>query len=119
MFGAFVRVALLTGQRREKLFSYALGRYKGWGMVHPSEKREKGTAGCLILPKVALDIINAHPRFASNPYMFPGRGGGYMQGMGKRKAEFDAKLTGVAPYGRMIYAARLERLCRVLAFGPT
>ena len=98
MFGAFIRLALLTGQRREKLLAMRWEDIKDGEWCIPSAKREKGTAGCLALPKAALDIINAQPRLESNPYVFPGRGGGYMQGMGKRKAEFDAKLTGVAPY---------------------
>ena len=63
-----------------------------------SEKREKGTAGSLVLPKAALDIINAQPRFASNPHIFAGKGDKYMGGESKRKADFDAKLTGVAHF---------------------
>jgi integrase len=66
--------------------------------IIPSAEREKGTAGSLVLPDIALNIINEQPRFESNPYVFAGRGSSYMQGMSKRKAQFDAKLTGVAPW---------------------
>ena len=38
----------------------------------PTEAREKGNAGVLVLPEIALEIINAQPRFASNPYVFAG-----------------------------------------------
>ena len=38
----------------------------------PRSEREKNTAGALVLPQAALDIINAQPRFASNPYVFAG-----------------------------------------------
>jgi integrase len=98
MFGAFIRVALLTGQRREKIAAMRWEDIKDSEWCIPSAKREKSTPGCLVLPKMALDIINAQPRIAGNPYVFAGRSNSYMQGMGKRKAEFDAKLTGVAPY---------------------
>jgi len=64
----------------------------------PSKDREKGTAGSLVLPDAALAIINAQPRLASNPYVFAGSGYGFIQGMSDRKAAFDAKLRGVAPY---------------------
>ena len=40
--------------------------------VIPAVKREKGTAGALVLPKAALDIIKGQPRFASNPYVLAG-----------------------------------------------
>ena len=41
----------------------------------PAEKREKGNAGKLVLPDLALEIINAQPRYVSNPYVFAGDGG--------------------------------------------
>jgi integrase len=98
-FGAFVRVALLTAQRREKIVTMRwcdLANDGEWSI--PRFEREKGTAGFLVLPKAALDIINAQPRFASNPYVFAGFGGGCMQGISGRKAQFDAKLDGVAAW---------------------
>ncbi len=97
-FGAFLRVALLTGQRREKVLAMRWDDIVDGEWIIRSEKREKGTAGSLVLPKAALAIINAQPRLASNPFVFPGRGDGYMRGIGKYKAELDAKLSGVAPY---------------------
>jgi integrase len=97
-FGAFIRVALLTGQRREKILAMRWEHIKDGEWCIPAEKREKGTAGCLVLPKMALDIINAQPRLESNPHVFPGRGDKYMGGESKRKADFDAKLKGVAHF---------------------
>jgi integrase len=73
-FGGMVRMLLLTGQRLEK------ARTLRWADVSPdglwtirTEKREKGNPGTLLLPQVALDIIRAQPRFASNPHVFAGR----------------------------------------------
>jgi hypothetical protein len=36
------------------------------------EPREKGNAGALALPQIALDIIEAQPEIDGNPYVFPG-----------------------------------------------
>jgi integrase len=78
-FGAFVRVLLLTGQRREKVASMKWGAVAPDGTwTIPTEAREKGNPGILKLPRAALAIINAQPRFASNPYIFAGRDDGPM-----------------------------------------
>jgi integrase len=93
-FGAFIRLALLTVQRREKVVMMRwedIGIDGEWHI--PSADREKGTAGSLVLPEVALEIIKSQPRFASNPYVLAGRGSSYIQGQSKRKAQFDAKLA--------------------------
>ena len=63
----------------------------------PAEKREKGNAGVLVLPDLALEIINAQPRFISNPYVFAGQGD-HIRSWSRRKAQFDAQLEGVAPW---------------------
>jgi integrase len=72
-YGALIKILLLTGQRLEK------ARTLRWADVSPegvwtirTEKREKGNPGALQLPKLALDIIAAQPRFASNPHVFAG-----------------------------------------------
>ena len=43
----------------------------------PAGDREKGTAGALLLPKVAVDIIRAQHRIGDNPFIFAGRGDGH------------------------------------------
>jgi len=97
-YGAFVRLGLLTAQRREKLATMRWEDIVDGEWCIPTEPREKSTPGCLVLPDAAMEIINAQPRFASNPYVFAGRGGTNIGGLGKRKLQFDAKLTGVAPW---------------------
>jgi integrase len=98
-FGAFVRLLLLTGQRREKV---AAMRWQDIAIdgtwTIPAEAREKGNAGKLVLPDVALQIINAQPRYASNPFVFAGSGDAHISGWSKRKRLFDAKLEGVEPW---------------------
>ena len=91
-FGAFVRVALLTAQRKEKVASMRWEDIDGSVWHVPIEKREKGNAGDLELPQIAIDIINAQPRFVSNPYVFAGRGVGHFSGFSEAKKAFDAKL---------------------------
>ena len=96
-FGAFVKILLLTGQRKEKASTMRWHDLDGATWTIPTEKREKGNAGVLVLPKIALEIINAQPRFASNPYVFAGEGS-HIKSWSRRKREFDAKLEGVAPW---------------------
>ena len=62
----------------------------------PTESREKGNAGKLKLPQIALDIIQAQPRYVDNPYVFAGRNGEPTAkfGAGQYKAQFD-KACGV------------------------
>lgn len=97
-FGAIIRLALLTAQRRDKL---ATMRWEDvtvdgeWRIR--SEDREKGTGGALVLPAVAVEIIRAQPRLASNPYVFPGRGEGHFNGFSPCKRAFDAKLPADMP----------------------
>jgi integrase len=98
-FGAIVRLLLLTGQRREKVASMRWDDISIDGTwTIPTEDREKGNAGSLVLPAVALDIIKAQPRFESSPYVFASRVSGHVKGWSKSKEQFDAKLNGVAPW---------------------
>jgi integrase len=98
-FGAVVRLLLLTAQRRDKVFSMTWGDISDAGeWTIPAEKRGKGTGGTLKLPPVALEIIHAQPRFASNYYVFAGRAKGHFNGYSKAKAAFDAKLGQISPW---------------------
>jgi integrase len=73
-YGALVRLLLLTGQRLSKVVAMRWDEIDPDGVWHiPAEKREKGNARELVLPQLALDIINAQPRFASNPYVLASR----------------------------------------------
>jgi integrase len=97
-FGAIVRLALLTAQRREKI---AAMRWEDvttdgeWRI--PAEDREKGTGGSLVLPAMAIDIIRAQPHFGSNPFVFAGRGDGHFNGFSPCKKAFDKKMK-IAPW---------------------
>ena len=93
---AFVKLALLTAQRREKLHKLHWDDIKDGVWIIPTEVREKGNPGKLKLPQLALDIINAQPRFVANPHVFAGRNATATGSLfsGTYKAQFD-KLSGV------------------------
>jgi integrase len=99
-YAAFVKLALLTGQRRDKLRSLRWDDIHGDIWVIRTEPREKGTPGQLRLPKTAMDIINGRPRFVGNPYVFAGSRNGHASATlssGTYKAHFD-KLCGVSEW---------------------
>jgi integrase len=91
-FGGFIRLLLLTAQRRDKIARLRWNDLTADGSwIIKTESREKGNAGELALPQIALDIISAQPRIAGNPYVFAGRGDLPIH-PGKRKEDFAAKL---------------------------
>src|SRR5262249_47941998 len=58
-FGAFVKLALLTAQRRDKIATMKWDDLDGNVWTIATEAREKGNAGELVLPDLAMEIINA------------------------------------------------------------
>ena len=95
-YAAFVKLALLTAQRREKLHKLRWGDIHGDTWVIRTEPREKGNPGQIKLPRLALDIIKSRPRFVGNPYVFAGKNGHASATLfsGTYKTDFD-KLCGV------------------------
>jgi integrase len=102
-FGAFVRLLLLTAQRRDKVAAMRWSDIADDGRwTIPAEAREKGNAGELQLPPAALKIIEAQPRLGDNPYVFAGRSvkgreHACLSGFGKRKKALDAKVAALLP----------------------
>lgn len=93
-FGAFAKVLLLTGQRREKVAAMKWDDVASDGTwTIPTEAREKGNAGKLVLPQMARKIIAEQKRIEGNPYVFPGRGESHISGFTQRKCALDAKVT--------------------------
>jgi integrase len=97
-YGTFVKLALLTAQRRDKIATMKWGDLDGNVWTIATEPREKPNAGELVLPETALNIINAQPRYGSNPYVFAGRGDSHITGWTWSKSKFDAKLEDVEPW---------------------
>jgi integrase len=63
-----------------------------------SEDREKGNAGQLKLPQLALDIMEAQPRIHGNPFVFASGTKKHFNSWSQRKDEFDEKLPDIAPW---------------------
>jgi integrase len=73
--GAAVKLLILTGQRREKIWTLAWSDISPEGVwTIPREDREKPNAGELRLPEQALNIIRSQPRFVGSPFVFATRG---------------------------------------------
>jgi len=91
-FGGFLKLLLLTGQRRQKVVAMRwqdLTIDGTWDI--PTEAREKGNGGALVLPEVAQDIIRSQKRIVNNPYIFAGRGDNHFSGYGLLKRGIDKK----------------------------
>jgi integrase len=93
-FGAFLQIALLTGQRRAKVQTMRWEDISEDGVwAIPAEAREKVNAGTLKLPKAALDIINAQPKIKDHPYVFAGRGKKPIGSFSKQKREMAERVS--------------------------
>jgi integrase len=90
-FGAFVQLLLITAQRSEKVRTLQWTDVVDGTWTIATAEREKTNAGSLVLPPLALRIIEAQPRIGRNPYIFAGRGSGCMD-ISKAKYVFDEKL---------------------------
>jgi len=75
MFGRFIKLLVLSAQRRDKVATMRWDDITDGVWTIRSEEREKGNADMLRLPPVALDILNSQGRVAGNPHVFAGRGG--------------------------------------------
>ena len=70
-YGALLKLALLTAQRRAKLAALSWDQIDASGVWHiPRAPREKQTAGDLKLPPLALDIIYSQPRLVGDSRVF-------------------------------------------------
>ena len=98
-FGAIVRFALLTAQRRAKIVNMKFDAISEDGVwTIPKEPREKDSVGSVKLPPMALDIIRSQPALKNNPYVFAGRGTNCFCGFSKSKRRLDARLHNVEPW---------------------
>jgi integrase len=95
-FGAIVRLALLTAQRREKLSTMRWEDIQHGVWTVPVETRGKGTGGELRLPALARDIIESMPRLEGNPYVFVGRtAGSHFNSFSKAKTVIDKAVPNI------------------------
>jgi integrase len=89
-FGAFIKLALLTGQRRDAVIEMRWSQIKDGVWHMPTPPRAKGVGGSLKLPPLAMQIVDSQPRFLSNPFVFAGRNnGGPFTNLSYAKAKLD------------------------------
>jgi integrase len=109
-FGALVRLLLLTAQRLAKVASMRWQDISVDGVwAIPTQPREKGTAGELVLPDEAIKIIRSQTRFANNPYIFAGHGNGPFNSFGRCKQALDAMLPKEMPHWQLHDLRRTAR----------
>ena len=93
-YGALLRVALLTGQRRTKLAEMTWDQINDDGLWKiPYSQGEKANAKELKLSILALKIIYDQPRRRDSPYVFAGRGDRPLNGHSKCKRTLDAAMA--------------------------
>jgi integrase len=99
-FGAIVKLCLLTAQRSRKVATMKWADISPDGeWTIPAQAREKNTAGSLVLPKAALDIIRRQDQLGDNPHVFARRyRNGPFDSFGPAKGKFDAKLASMKPW---------------------
>jgi integrase len=98
VFGKFLMLLLLTAQRREKVATMKFDDISPDGIwtIRTESAREKGHAGVLKLPPLAVKIIRSLPRFVSNEYVFAGRRPGEpIAGFAPLHTAFKARCEGV------------------------
>ena len=115
-FGAFVQMALLTGQRREKVATMRwddLDEKGNWTIA--ADPGEKGNAAHLRLPPLARDVLAARPRIEGNEYVFAGRGSKAIAGFsaGKRVLDADSGVSGWVIHDLRRTAKTLMRRAKV------
>jgi|SRR5579863_19712 len=92
-FGDFVKMLLLTAQRRDKVATMKHADIADDGIwTIQKEEREKGTAGIIRLPAKAIEIIGGLDKLAGNPFVFAGRAGKALNHFSQGKAELDELL---------------------------
>jgi integrase len=105
MFGALVRLALLSCQRRKDLISMRhddVNLTTGEWRIPRYHDDEKGTPAVLTLPPTALEIVAAQPR-TDPTWIFPARhGGGHVSAIGTLKQGFDELLAGELEEGESV-----------------
>lgn len=90
VFGALVKVGLLTGARRAKLRMMARDDISPDGVwTMPAEAREKNNAGQLKLSPMALEIVREQLERTNSDFVFYGRGDKAFNSFSLGKAELD------------------------------
>ncbi|MDE2340074.1 MAG: tyrosine-type recombinase/integrase, partial [Alphaproteobacteria bacterium] len=92
-YGAFLRTALLTAQRRTKVLELRWSDIDDQGIwTIPTAFREKSNAKTLGLSRLALDVIDGQPHREDNVYVFGGLASEPINGHTKSKQRIDERM---------------------------
>jgi integrase len=91
VFGAVVRLLLLTGQRRGDVYGMTWGELDKDVWTIPARRYKTGRAHVVPLSGAALEIVRAQPRSAG--LVFPGKHGIPLTTSSRRKLTLDAVIT--------------------------
>jgi integrase len=94
-YGSLIQLLLLTAQRSAKVRALRWSDIADGVWTISTAAREKGNAGALKLPELALKIIEAQPLLVNNPFVFAGNNGGPKAFDHRAKMAFD-QLCGVS-----------------------
>jgi integrase len=98
VFGSLVKMLLLTGQRLRKVAHMQWQHVEDDCWTIETEPREKGNAGRLVLPALAMEVLTQLPRMIGNPFVFPASSGnGPFNSFSQRKRELDERLDTSIP----------------------
>lgn len=97
VFGAFVQIALLTGQRRAKVNSLKWADVDADGIWHiPSEDGEKANAKTLKLPGFALSVLDKLKQGSTGEFVFSENDTTPINGFSKSKVRLDVAMEELA-----------------------
>jgi integrase len=114
-YGALIRVAVLTAQRRDKLSTMKWTDISDGVWTIATEPREKGNPGQIALTAMALDIIHAQPKIFESPFVFPSsQGRGPFNSFSQRFEELYAGMKKLQPDMQPFVLHDLRRTARSL-----
>ena len=97
IYGAMLKLLLLTGQRRDKVRTMLRTDLDGPVWTIRRDEREKGAPIRLKLPQTAVTLLEKLDKVDGNPHVFPGRGKAAFNSFSQRKVEIDKVLEDVLP----------------------
>lgn len=91
VYGALVKMLLLTGQRLMKVATMRYSDIEGRIWTIPTDENEKGTAREIKFSDMALTVLKEVPKIEDNDFVFPsGKGSGrHFNSFSQRKEELD------------------------------
>jgi integrase len=89
--GPFVRLLILTGQRRGEVAGLCWSEIDGETWTLPPERTKNGQKHVVPLSRQAMEIVKAAPRIVGSDFVFPGARGGRLAGFSHIKGYLDAR----------------------------